>query len=133
MAELSGHQLAERMAGLARSVAAPRNLEDVLAGVTAAAIELLPGAGTAGVLLIAKGDKFESLFGTSDLIYKLDALQEKYGEGPCVDAAVDEMNARTDDFETEQRWPEYSRPSVRPVCAVACHSSSTPAIRPRAR
>ncbi|MGH3633138.1 GAF and ANTAR domain-containing protein [Mycobacterium sp.] len=106
------------MAELARSLAAPRSVKDVLAGVTAAAIELLPGADTAGVLHIAKGGKFESLVGTSDLIYQLDALQEKYQEGPCVSAAVDELIVRIDDFETEQRWPAYSRA----VCEIGVRS-----------
>ena len=109
MADRSGHELAERMAELARSVAGPRSVKDVLASVTTAAVELLAGADIAGVLLIAKGGKYESLVGTSDLIYKLDELQVKYGAGPCVDAAVDQLIVRTDDFETEQRWPEYSR------------------------
>lgn len=106
------------MAELVRSAAAPRSVEDVLAGVTAAAVELLTGADTAGVLLIAKGGKFESLFGTSDLIYRLDELQEKYGDGPCVDAATKELVVRTDDFEHEQRWPEYSRA----VCELGVRS-----------
>jgi len=118
MAEVSSHDLAQRMADLARAVAAPRNLEDVLAGVTGAAIELLSGADTAGVLLIAKGGKFESLSGTSDLIYELDRLQEQHGAGPCVDAATNELVVRTDDFQTEQRWPEYSRA----VCELGVRS-----------
>jgi GAF domain-containing protein len=106
------------MAELVRSAAAPRSVEDVLAGVTAAAVELLTGADTAGVLLIARGGKFESLFGTSDLIYRLDELQEKYGDGPCVDAATKELVVRTDDFEQEQRWPDYSRA----VCELGVRS-----------
>lgn len=97
------------MAHLARSFAGPRSVKDVLAGVTAATVEMVPGADVAGVLLLAKGNKFESLVGTSDLIYELDALQEKYGEGPCVEAAIDELIVRTNNFETEQRWPAYSR------------------------
>jgi GAF domain-containing protein len=97
------------MAELARAVAGPRSVEDVLAGVTRAAVELVPGADIAGVLLIAKGERFESLVGTSDLIYKLDALQVEHGEGPCIEAALDELIVRTNDFETEQRWPKYSR------------------------
>ena len=60
------------------------------------------------MLLIGKGGKFESLFGTSDLIYKLDALQEACGEGPCVEAALDELIVRTNDFTTERRWPKSS-------------------------
>lgn len=109
MADLSRHELAERMADLARSLAVPSSVDDVLALVTAAAVELLPGADSAGVLLVSDGAGFESLFGTSDLVYKLDELQENYHEGPCVDAAHDELMLRTDDFATELRWPNFSR------------------------
>ena len=106
---LPSHQLAVRMADLARASAPPRNVDEVLAGVTAAAVEMIPGTDTCGVLLIGKGGKFESLYGTSELIYKADALQEACQEGPCIDAAVDELIVRTDDFTTERRWPKYSR------------------------
>ena len=83
----SNHDLAVRMAELARATAPPRNIDEVLAG---------------------KGGKFESLFGTSDLIYKLDELQEQCNEGPCITAAVDELIVRTGDFSQERRWPKYS-------------------------
>ncbi len=97
------------MAELSRSVAAPRDIEHVLDGVTSAAVELLEAADTAGVLLLAKGGKFESLSGTSELIYELDRLQQKHGTGPCIDAAVNELVVRTDDFKTEKRWGPYSQ------------------------
>jgi GAF domain-containing protein len=100
--------LAQRMAELARSAAAPRSVDEVLADVTATAKELIPGVDTAGVLLVAAGGKFESLAGTSDLPHQLDELQMKYNEGPCVEAALDELIVRTDDFRTEHRWPKYS-------------------------
>lgn len=106
---LSGEELAVRMADLARSIAAPSSADEVLASVTAAAVELIPGVDTAGMLLVDKGGKFESLFVTSDLVYELDGLQQKYNEGPCVDAAVDGLIVRTNDFATEHRWPNYSR------------------------
>jgi GAF domain-containing protein len=96
------------MAELARAVAAPRSVEEVLSDVTATARELIPGTDTAGVLLLAKGGKFESLAATSDLPYRLDELQVKYNEGPCVQAALDELIVRTDDFREERRWPLYS-------------------------
>ncbi|WIM88758.1 GAF and ANTAR domain-containing protein [Candidatus Mycobacterium wuenschmannii] len=101
------------MAELARSVAAPRDLDTVLKGVTTTTVELLEGAATAGVLLVSKGGKFESLSGTSDLIYEVDRLQEKHNAGPCVEAALDELVVRTDDFEHETRWPQYSREVVK--------------------
>jgi len=101
------------MAELARASAAPRNVEEVLSGVTAAAKELIPGADTAGVLLIGRGGKFESIAGTSELPHRLDELQMKFSEGPCVEAALDELIVRTEDFRSEQRWPRYSAAVVK--------------------
>ncbi len=108
MTEKRNHDLAERMAELARAAAAPRSVEDVLSDVTEAAKELIPGVDTAGVLMIGKGGKWDSVGGTSDLPHLLDELQMKFNEGPCVEAALDETIVRTDDFRIEERWPKYS-------------------------
>jgi len=104
---LQNHDLAMRMAELAR-VTALRKVDDVLADVTATAKELIPGVDVAGVLLIGKAGTFETLAPTSDLMFKLDELQMRYNEGPCVEAALDEIVVRTDDFMSETRWPRYS-------------------------
>jgi GAF domain-containing protein len=107
MTDKPNHDLAMRMAELARTVAGPRSVTEVLSDVTKAALELIPGADTAGVLLIGKGGKWDSVAGTDDLPHHLDELQMKFNEGPCVEAALDEVIVRTDDFRTEQRWPKY--------------------------
>ncbi|MDO3403603.1 GAF and ANTAR domain-containing protein [Mycolicibacterium neoaurum] len=99
--------LAHRMAELARAVAL-QSVEDVLRDVTSAAIELIPEADTAGILLIGKNSTYESLATTSDLPNKLDELQVTFGEGPCMQAALDDVVVRTDDFRDEPRWPKYS-------------------------
>lgn len=96
------------MAELARTFAGPRSVDDVLSDVTATAMELIPGTDTAGVLMIGKGGKFDSLAGVTDLPRQLDELQMSFNEGPCVQAALDEVIVRTDDFRTERRWPKYS-------------------------
>jgi GAF domain-containing protein len=96
------------MAELARAAAAPRSVDAVLSDVTSTATELIPGADTAGVLLVGKGGKFDSVAGTSDLPHRLDELQMTFNEGPCVEAALDELIVRTDDFRSEERWPKYS-------------------------
>jgi GAF domain-containing protein len=108
MTQPRNYDLARRMAELARASAAPRSVDDVLSDVTAAAKELIPGTDTAGVLLIGKGGKFDSVAGTSDLPHLLDELQMKFNEGPCVEAALDELIVRTEDFRSEERWPKYS-------------------------
>lgn len=108
MTEARNHDLAQRMAELARAAAAPRSVEEVLSDVTATAKELIPGVDSAGVLLIGKAGKYETLAPTSTLPYELDALQMKHDEGPCVQAAIDDLIVRTEDFRTEERWPHYS-------------------------
>jgi GAF domain-containing protein len=108
MSQQSDHALAVRMSELARSVAAPRRAEDILQDVTAAAVELIPGVDTAGILLIKKGGEFESLAGTDGLPHELDELQHLLQEGPCMAAALNEVIVRTDDFRQETRWPAYS-------------------------
>jgi GAF domain-containing protein len=108
MTEVQNHDLAQRMAELARVAAAPRTVGEVLTDVTRTARELIPGVDTAGVLLVGKNGKYESLAGLTDLPHKLDDLQMTFNEGPCVQAAIDDVIVRTDDFRTEQRWPQYS-------------------------
>lgn len=104
---LPNHDLALRMADLARVIAL-RKVDDVLADVTAAAKELIPGVDVAGVLLIGKANAFETLAPTGDLMFQLDALQVSCNEGPCVEAALDQVVVRTDDFRDEPRFPHYA-------------------------
>ena len=104
---LRNHDLALRMAELARVIAL-RKVDDVLVDVTAAAKELIPGVDLAGVLLVGKGHTHETLAPTNDLMFQLDELQMRYGEGPCVEAALDEIVVRIDDFRDEPRFPNYA-------------------------
>jgi GAF domain-containing protein len=101
------HDLALRMAELARSIAL-HSIDDVLTDVTAAAMRLIDGVDIAGVLLIGTGGSFETRAATSDMMFKIDDLQMRYLEGPCVQAALDEIVVRTDDFRNEPKWPNYS-------------------------
>jgi GAF domain-containing protein len=108
MTEQRNHDLAARMAELARAAASPRSVQQVLGDVTEAVQELIPGADAAGILLIGKGGKFETLAPTSELPYQLDELQMRFNEGPCIEAALDEVIVRVDDFRTTERFPRYS-------------------------
>jgi GAF domain-containing protein len=100
------------MAELARAIAAPRALDQVLNDVTAAAVELIPGVDVAGVLLVKKAGEFESLADTDDLAGRLDKLQHDFGEGPCAEAALQETVVRSDDLRNEPRWPRYAPAAV---------------------
>ncbi len=107
------HDLALRMAELARAITVPRTLEQILEDVTAAAVQLVPGADAAGVLLVKAGGDFESLADTEGLVGQLDRLQCEYGEGPCAEAALQETVVRSDDLRGESRWPRYAPAAVK--------------------
>ncbi|MBI3217512.1 MAG: GAF and ANTAR domain-containing protein [Mycobacterium sp.] len=96
------------MAELARQIAVPLTVEEVLTGVSKAVLELIPGADIAGFLLLTKAGKFETRAPTSDLMFELDRRQVEHNEGPCIEAALDDLIVRTADFQREQRWPHYS-------------------------
>ena len=61
MRAASSSELAERMAHLARALTERKTLDEVLDEVTSAAVELIPGADTAGILLVEPGGGFDSL------------------------------------------------------------------------
>ncbi|WP_197378563.1 GAF and ANTAR domain-containing protein [Mycolicibacterium mengxianglii] len=105
----SKSDLATRMAELARNVAMPVALEDVLQGVTKTAVELIPTAEHSGVLLLGTGGGHETLAPTSALMFELDQIQIDSGEGPCLEAAMDDLIVGTADFAQEKRWPVYSQ------------------------
>jgi GAF domain-containing protein len=100
------------MAELARDIAAPRSLGHILTEVTTAAVDLIPAADLAGVLLIKGGGDFESVADTDTLVAQLDELQHDFSEGPCHDAALKQTIVRTDDLRDEPRWPQYAPAAV---------------------
>lgn len=102
-----------RMAELARTLASPRGLDEILSSVTAAAKELIPGVDAAGILLVGRGGTFESVAQVTDVPHQLDELQMRYNEGPCVQAALQDVVVRTDDFREETRWPQYAPACVK--------------------
>lgn len=104
---VQNHDLALRMAELAQVISL-RDVDNVLVDVTAAAKELIAGVDIAGVLLVGKGGTHQTLAPTSDVMFKLDELQMTTGEGPCLQAALDEIVIRTDDFRNEPRFPNYA-------------------------
>jgi GAF domain-containing protein len=108
MTLMGTHDLALRMAELARATAVPRSVDDVLADVTTTAKELIEGVDLAGVLLLGKANSFETVAQTSDLMFQLDELQTRYNEGPCYAAALDEIVVRIDDFRDEPRFPKFA-------------------------
>jgi hypothetical protein len=99
------------MAELARNFAVGTSIEDTLASVTAAAVDLVNGVDCADVVLIQDGD-FRSTAPTSKLAPLLDQAQQRAGQGPCMDASAEAVMIRCDDLRGDPRWPEFARAAV---------------------
>src|SRR5258708_6717721 len=85
------------MAELTGKFAATTPIDDILASVTAAAVDLIRGVDCADVLLIHDG-RYRSTAATSEVAPIVDQVQLRTAQGPCLDAAGPAVMARCDDL-----------------------------------
>jgi ANTAR domain/GAF domain len=104
-------QLRTAMAELTRPIAEETTLGETLAAVTATAVALIGGVDYADVMLIDAGT-FESLAPTHALVSDLDAVQLRFQQGPCLEAAMGEEVIRCPDLSHDERWPQFARAAV---------------------
>lgn len=104
--------LAAQLADLAKQATSVQSLDELLHTVTTAATELVDGADEADILLIESRKKFRSHAPTSDLPVRLDELQQQTGQGPCVDAALNQTMVRANNLATDTRWPEFAPAAI---------------------
>jgi transcriptional regulator with GAF, ATPase, and Fis domain len=88
------------------------DIRETLAGVTAAAVNLIRGVDYADVLLIEK-DHFDSIAATAPVVKELDTVQERLGQGPCLQAAVADSVIRCADLRDDPRWPQFAAAATR--------------------
>ena len=100
------------MESLPRAFARPVPIDDLLAGVTAAAVDLIEGADCADVLVVWESEDFRSLAATRQLAIDVDDLQERFREGPCLDAAEGDAFVRCDDLHEDPRWPRFAKGAI---------------------
>lgn len=102
-----------KIAELARQMhAVPESIEDstgrVLDSITAGAVEHVPGARYAGVLLVDQKKNFDTLAPTDPLMNEADRIQRETGEGPCLQAAWDHHTVLVNDIRRDERFPAFS-------------------------
>lgn len=86
------------------------------------AVESVEACDFAGVSLVVKADRVESLGATDPLAREIDDMQHKLWEGPCITSIEQQQAFKIDDFHKEPRWPrlaaEIVDKGVRSVVAV---------------
>lgn len=99
-----------RLARMARDLLAQDSVDKTLQRIAAHAVELVDGCADAGVLVIEKTGRVQTLAAHGDLVHASDKLQEETGEGPCFDAARHAQDVyRIEDITaTSSRWTRYA-------------------------
>jgi hypothetical protein len=90
----------------------PTEIKVTLQGVAAAAVNLIDGVDCADFLIIRSPDRFESLAATSPLAVDLDGFQQRFGQGPCLDAASGDSVVRSNDLRGDERWPRFAEAAL---------------------
>ncbi len=98
--------LARRLGELAREMQAEATMTGLVQRVVMAAVREVEGADHAGITFVEHGGvRVEAA--TDDLVARLDDAQYRLKQGPCMTSLHDEVTIRSDDFRTEDRWPEF--------------------------
>ena len=107
-------QLAEVLSHVARQLQEEHgDVEATMRAITRAAVSTVPGADACGITFVTGRRKLESRAATSQTPRDVDALQERLGEGPCLDAVWEEEVVRVDDVAGDQRWPRFAAEAPR--------------------
>ena len=101
--------LAEAMSHTARRLQEEHgDIEGTLRAITAAAVTVVPDAEECGISYVIGRRRIESRAWTSNLPREVDRLQERVGQGPCLDAVWEQQVVRVEDVRSDDRWPEFT-------------------------
>lgn len=87
----------------------PSDLDETLANITSAAVELLPNVHFSSITVLRADGTLGTAAPTDELIVRLDAEQYRLKEGPCYDAATHTNQVTSADLAVDERFPAYGR------------------------
>ncbi len=118
-----GENLSEVMSRTARRLQQEHgDVESTLQAITDSAITVVPNVEACSISYVIERRKIEPRAWTSELPKTIDALQERLGQGPCLDAVWEEQVVRVNDVAADQRWPRFAKYASREgVGAMLCY------------
>ncbi|MCW2740929.1 MAG: Two-component response regulator, AmiR/NasT family, consists of and RNA-binding antiterminator [Blastococcus sp.] len=102
---------------LGRISLAEHSLESVLQTVTALVTRVLPGEPVTSVTIV-DGDRPRTVAANGELAVRLDEVQYRLGDGPCLSAATTGRTSEIVDTSRAADWPEFAAEAA----AVGCGS-----------
>jgi GAF domain-containing protein len=105
-------QLAALVTRLNQSVSDASGLEESLSSITQSAAANIPGVDWASISTTRRNGPIKTLAPTDPRVLKADEMQYELGEGPCVQAALEEHVVLVQDLAADSRWPKYGARAV---------------------
>lgn len=104
----SDRTIADRITAAAAELSTTSSLEETADAVARATLVSIPGFEHVGVSIRHRDGRIETVAGTDQLVWDLDAAQYELNEGPCVRAIDDEPAVVVvDHARRDQRWPRF--------------------------
>jgi hypothetical protein len=86
--------------------------DDVYAALCSAATRLVDGCDHAS-LMLRRQQAFVTVAVTDEVAERVDALERRFQDGPCIDAILEEIPQIQSDLRTVSDWPELASEVVR--------------------
>lgn len=104
------HPLAARFAEVASVLFGSGDLDQVLARIVSAAVEVVDGVDVASITLLSVHGRISTPVASDPLARRLDELQYESGEGPCLEIGLDPAQAYlwVSDLAHHPRWPVFA-------------------------
>ncbi len=100
--------LAAQLGEMARSLRAQPTVEETLTAAVQTALTLIPHATEASISMVRARRRVESRAASGELPRRVDEIQNRTGQGPCMDAALRKRIVRVPDMSQESRWPKFA-------------------------
>ncbi|MEU4674659.1 GAF and ANTAR domain-containing protein [Amycolatopsis sp. NPDC023774] len=99
--------LSSVLGGIARTLRAEPDVETTLAAIVKSAVDHVAGAEYAGISLAENG-RIHTVAPTSEVVATVDEIQNRTGQGPCLDAIAQREVFRTGKLLDKRRWPAFA-------------------------
>jgi hypothetical protein len=100
-------EVAEAVSEVAAALQAPIDLPQTLSLITRSAADTIPGVCEASISITTRDGLIETLAPTDPLVSRADDLQYELGEGPCLDAAINDPIVLVEELADDPRWPDF--------------------------
>lgn len=102
------HAVAAALAEATKHFNRPRALDETLSAIAEAARDTIPGVDHAGISILHRNGRIETLASTDRLVRRLDTIQYELREGPCVESVTtDQPVVVASHIRRADRWPNY--------------------------